>query len=310
MNKFLKRTVLFIIMTACLLVSVIFIPNYVVDKKSKFTIQQHRKMVLFGHSHPECAFNDTLITNFQNLAYSAEPYFYTYQKIKKVLTQNPHIETVLIEFSNNQIDEKMNDWTWGYKYMSSMFPKYASFMDREDINLLIKNNPKDFMNCMSISTRKNLVRVLTGNYNFSDEMGGYLRIGKLYDNGKAANDAKDKVSAKFSDVNVGYLKKIVNYSRARNKKVFLVRSPHHKNYEYLKNETAFVKIRNTEFADVDFLDFNNFPLHDDDFADYGHLNYKGADKFSKWFNTMVDSGLLQDENIQALIDQNLSPTSM
>jgi hypothetical protein len=310
MEKFLKRTVWFIVMAVCLLVSVIYIPNYLVNKESKFYIQHSSKIVLFGHSHSECAFNDSLISNFKNLSHSSEPYFYTYQKIKKVLSQNPQIETVLIEYSNNQIDEKMNDWTWGYKYMSNMFPQYVSFMDKSDINLLIENNPKDFMNCMSISTRKNLIRLFTWNYNFSDGMGGYLRIDKLRN---ATNDAVNGTinnnisnSTNISIVNIDYLQKIIAYCHAQHKKVFLVRSPLHKKYEYLKNEKDFTRIRNEKFSDVDFLDFNRFPLNDDDFADYGHLNYRGSTKFSKWFNTMVNSGLLLNKNKQALIDKSLS----
>jgi hypothetical protein len=309
MEKFLKRTVGFIVMAVCLLVSVIFIPNYLVSKESKFHIQHGSKIVLFGHSHSECAFNDSLISNFKNLSHSAEPYFYTYQKVKKVLSQNPQIETVLIEYSNNQIDEKMNDWTWGYQYMSNMFPQYVSFMDKSDIDLLIENNPKDFMSCMSISTRKNLIRLFTWNYNFSDRMGGYLRLNKL--SKETSDAAKAPVnnisnSANISSVNVEYLQKIIVYCHAQHKKVFLVRSPLHKNYEYLKNEKDFTRIRNEKFSDIDFLDFNKFPLNDDDFADYGHLNYRGSIKFSKWFNTMVNSGLLLNKNKQALIDKSLN----
>jgi len=290
-------------MAVSLLVLVIFIPNYLVDKESKFYIQHSSKIVLFGHSHPECAFNDTLISNFKNLSHSAESYFYTYQKIKKVLSQNPQIETVLIEYSNNQIDEKMNDWTWGYEYMSNMFPQYVSFMDKSDIDLLIDNNPKDLMNCMSISTRKNLIRLFTWNYDFSDGLGGYLRLNKV---SKETNDAVSNKSANISSVNVEYLQKIIVYCHAQHKKVFLVRSPLHKKYEYLKNEKDFTRIRNEKFSDVDFLDFNKFPLNKEDFADYGHLNYSGSTKFSKWFNTMVNSGLLLNKNKQALIDKSLS----
>jgi hypothetical protein len=67
-----------------------------------------------------------------------------------------------------------------------------------------------------------------------------------------------------------------------------------------------MRIRKEKFSNIDFLDFNKFPLNDEDFADFGHLNYKGATKFSKWFNTMVNSGLLLNKNKQVLIDQSLS----
>jgi len=51
-----------------------------------------------------------------------------------------------------------------------------------------------------------------------------------------------------------------------------------------------------KFKDVDFLDFNNFPLNNEEFGDFEHLNYKGAKRFSLWFNELLEKGLLSMEN--------------
>ncbi|MDB4923329.1 MAG: hypothetical protein JWQ54_5312 [Mucilaginibacter sp.] len=316
MKSFLKNIFLFILMNILLLCCVVIIPYYIINKKSNFVINKKYKIIVFGHSHPECAFNDSLIQNFKNLSHSAEPYFYTYQKIKMVIAQNRRIETVLIEFSNNQIDEKMNDWTWGYKYMSNMFPQYEPFMDRPDIDLLIKNNSKDFLNCVSISTRQNLFRVITSNYNFSGSIGSYLKIegsdtgslkqaSKTSLDNKASLDSNDKKGYNLSMMNIEYLRKIINYCKHEHKKVLLVRSPQHKDFEFRKNEKIFYQIKNNYFSDVDLLDFNNFPLKDDEFADYGHLNYKGAFKFSNYFNSILKSGILSTRNKQLFIDTSI-----
>lgn len=309
MSKFIRQTVLFIVASALMLLAIIFIPNYIIEKKSRFIISRKSKIVLFGHSHSECAFNDSMIYNLKNLSHSGEPYFYIYQKVKMVLSQNPQIETVLVEFSNNQIDEKMNEWIWGYKYMSNMFPKYTPFMDKADIDLLIKNNPGDFMNCLSISTRSNLARVFTSNYQFAGSIGGYLRLNHSQTNSGAdsSNISSNKPTGQgLSYVNIQYLQKIIAYCTDHHKKVFLVRSPQHRNYEYLKNEKEFLRIKNTLFSSVEFLDFNKFPLQEDEYADFGHLNYKGASKFSRWFNVMLASGLLNNKRKQYLIDQGIS----
>ncbi|MDO3644433.1 hypothetical protein [Mucilaginibacter sp. L3T2-6] len=309
MTKFIKKTVLFIAASAFILLAIILIPNYVISKRSRFAINNKDRIVLFGHSHPECAFDDTLISNLKNLSHSAEPYFYTYQKVKMVLQQNPQIETVLVEFTNNQIDAKMNDWTWGYTYMSSMFPKYIPFMDKADIGVLAENNPKDFMNCLSVSARNNLVRVLTSDYEFTSIMGGYFRIDASRTSLTAdsiSSGQGEMVRPGVSLVNLLYLKKIIAFCRERHKRVFLVRSPQHHSYEYLKNEKDFLRIKQAMFSSTEFLDFGKFPLRDDEFADFGHLNYKGATKFSKWFGAMLNSGLLKTVNKQLFIDQSIS----
>lgn len=313
MANFIKKTVSFIIVSILMLAAIIFIPNYIVGKKSSFVISSKSKIVLFGHSHPECAFNDAVIDNLKNLSHSAEPYFYTYQKVKMVLAQNPQIETVLIEFTNNQIDAKMDEWTWGYKYMSGMFPKYAPFMDKADIGFLVNNNPKDFMNCLSVSTRINLTRLLTSNYEFAGVMGGYLRINTSQTNltaDSAGTGPGEVTRERLSTANLQYLQKIITFCNKHHKKVFLVRSPQHRSYEYLANEQEFLKIKAAMFSSVEFLDFNKFPVADDGFADFGHLNYKGALKFSEWFNTMLSSGLLSAGKKQFLINQRISELSL
>lgn len=309
MARFIKKTVLFIAASIFILLPIILIPDYIISKRSRFVIDSKDRIVLFGHSHPECAFNDTLINNFKNLSHSAEPYFYTFQKVKMVLQQNPQIETVLIEFTNNEIDAKMNDWTWGYKYMSSMFPKYVPFMDKADFGILIRNNPKDFMNCLSVSTRTNLTRVLTSDYEFTNIMGGYFRIDASKKNStpdSVTSGRDEMIRPSVSLVNLFYLKKIIACCRGNHKQVFLVRSPQHHSYEYLKNEKDFLKIKQAMFSSTEFLDFGKFPLCDDEFADFGHLNYKGAIKFSKWFNTMLSSGLLNTAKKQFFIQKGIS----
>lgn len=311
MQKFIKNTLTFSAAAILIIALLTLLPLYIVKKKVKLVINKNATIVLFGHSHPECAFNDTLIGNFKNLAHSAEPYFYNYQKVKLVLTQNPQIETVLIDFSNNEIDEKMNTWTWGYEYMSNMFPKFAPYMDETDISLLIKNNPKDFFSCLSIASRKNLIRIITNDYDVRSEMGGYLRLNHTESTRPGANGGDEANTSSqpghvISSVNILYLQKIVAFCRQMHKRVYFVRSPQNKKFEYLKNERDFVRIKNTDFPSVELLDFNNFPLPDSDFADFGHLNYRGASKFSRWFNKLLNAGLLANKDKQDFIDKSIS----
>jgi len=307
MSHFLNKTLTFILTSILLVACVVLIPNFLVKKFSRFNIDKGYKIALFGHSHSECAFNDSLISGFKNLSHSAEPYFYTYQKVKKVISQNNQLETILIEYSNNQIDVKMDEWTWGYKYMSNMFPQYASFMDPSDLELLFDKNPKDFVNCVSILTRQNIFRVATLNYNFSSSIGGYLKINnpkplEIKNTPSVLNNEATSERTKLSMTNLKYLRKIIDYCHQKHKKVFLVRSPQHKGYEFMKNEKVFMKIKKLYFQDVEFLDFNNFPLRDDEFADLGHLNFKGASKFSGYVNRMIDSGILVPGKKQVFIN--------
>jgi hypothetical protein len=55
-------------------------------------------------------------------------------------------------------------------------------------------------------------------------------------------------------------------------------------------------IRKRHFGDVKFLDFNNFPIKNDEFADFGHLNFKGALKYSTYINQRIITGMLNTGN--------------
>lgn len=176
MHRFLIKTISFVLVSCLLILAIALVPGYMVNKFSRFSVKKDNTIALFGHSHSECAYNDTLIPKLTNLSHSAESYFYTFQKVKKYLSQNPQITTVLIEFSNNQIDTKMDDWTWGYTYMSNMFPQYASFMSLADFELLAKHNSKYFMNCVGIAARTNFIKALSFNYDYTGKTGGYFKI--------------------------------------------------------------------------------------------------------------------------------------
>ena len=53
------------------------------------------------------------------------------------------------------------------------------------------------------------------------------------------------------------------------------------------------------------LDFQNFPLEDNEFWDPIHLNYKGAKKFSLFFDSSLKRGLLDAPNPQSMIDEEI-----
>ena len=303
MKQFIRKLTSFLLISAMVLLILGIIPRYIIAKKSTFKLKGDYSMAIFGHSHPECAYNDSIIKGFKNLAESGESYFYTYQKIKKVISDNPRINTVFIEFSNNQINAEMDNWIWGYDKMNFRLPTYSPFMDKDDFLLLYKNNSMELLACTSIATKKNLFKILRSDYNYVDNIGGFtwLDVNELQNSNYMQNIDLESIS----QANLDYLRKIIDYCRERNVEVFLTRSPTHKNFIILKNEPLFQKTRIEQFRDVEFLDFKNFNVPDDYFADFDHLNYKGAKVFSQFISTLLKNGLLKSENKEKLILESI-----
>lgn len=275
---------------------------------ANFKIKDNKPILIVGHSHSECAFNDSLINNVANLSQSGESYFYTYFKTKKLIKQNSHINTVFIEFSNNQIALFMNDWIWGDKYMSYRFPKYGVFMDLNSYNLLLNNNPKCFQNSSKNLIKNSILSTLRG-FRPQDNIGGYHYLVRNKTDSLLANIPIDSVSEyrsqEISEKNIEYLRKTVDFLKSENKKVFLIRSPLHIKYEGFMNEQKFQEILQSKFSDIEFLDFSHFPLLNSEFGDLEHLNHKGATKFSIWFNNLLNNGLFKKENKQNFIDKEM-----
>ena len=84
---------------------------------------------------------------------------------------------------------------------------------------------------------------------------------------------------------------LIDYCESNDKNVFLGRSPQNDKYIGIINELSFDSIRKKEFASIPFLDFNDFELNKEDYADLEHLNFKGANKFSKWFDNYFKNNL-------------------
>jgi len=301
MKKFIIRFIAYFSIVAIVFFTVLYGSNSYLANKASFNIDESIKYIVLGHSHSECALNDSLINNFKNFSASGESYFYTFNKAKKLLKQNKNLDVIFIELSNNQIIKKNNKWIWGNEYLSERYHKYAPFMSGNDHLLLFKNNYRGFVNSLSISINDNFKRIYKSDYNYSENIGGYLYLERnkmdslvvAYEQGV---NKEIEINDELSLANIAYLRNLIDLCIENDKKVFLIRSPQHKYLASLKNEAIFMKLKDSLFSDIEFLDFNNFNLSNSEFGDFGHLNYKGAKKFSKWFNKLLADDLLNKKD--------------
>jgi len=247
MKPFIYKTFIFIGISISLISITFIFTNSLIDRNAKFSFRTPVNNVIFGHSHSECAFNDSLINNFKNLSQSRQSYFYSFQKIKKVISQNNDIKNIFVEFSNNQIGAGMDKWIWDDLSISSR-SIYFPFLEKEDINLLINENSKSFITGASKSFRNNLMNLLLFNYDYTNKIGGYKWLKRDKTDSLIINFKKDTIhfSRKKNDLsikNIEYLEKIINFCQENDVNIYLVRSPQHKYYNR-NNEKEFIKIWN------------------------------------------------------------------
>lgn len=292
MNTFLKKIGLFL----CVLIIIVILTsmgfNSYIGNKAVIKLDSNINNVVFGHSHAECAFNDSLISNFKNLAESGESYFYTYIKAKQVLEHNPQLKTVFIEYANVDVALEKDKDIWSDKYINWRYPVYSALMDAEEHFFLLSKNPKSIIETLPKTFKKQLSKIKNNKYNFGESLGGYkhLEESKLDSLLKVGANLKKSHPDYFkaSKENLLYLHKIISICKEKKLKIYLIRSPMFLDSYYVSNEELLQNILKDQFADIAFLDFKDFPLNNDEYRDLNHINYRGSIKFSKWFNTFLN----------------------
>ena len=312
MKKFLFTTLVFSCLSVFCIIFLYIGINWATDKTASFESVGSPTYIVLGHSHPACAFNDSLIDNFKNFSESGESYFYTYIKIKKLLEQRPSIQTVFVEFDNYQIKNHMNDWIWTDEHLAYRMSRYSPFMDINESNLIMAKNPKGFLTYSSLSTKKNLFNLFYGYRNYSNKIGGYEQIDRILNDSVINMQLNDSTITNDIDslswYSIDYLDKILQFCNSMKKNVFLIRCPMHPESNGIKNESTFQNLLSERFTNTEFLDFYKYPVPNNGYGDLEHLNYYGACNFSIWFDELLKSDILSQQNKQMRIDiqiQNL-----
>jgi hypothetical protein len=294
MKSFIKKIIYFFVFLYGSLLALMLVSNYFINKHTNFKLKSDISKIIIGNSQPECAFNDSLIPHFKNLAKAGETYFYGYQKLKEVLKQNSQISTVYIEFNPTNILIREDDKIWQDRFIKHQGPDNLAFFSFNDHKLLALKNPLGYHQAVLKGLKSNVARIAKNQYNFIDSIGGYRYI--KWNHTKSVLDTityttkiqYTKDQKKVSQYDLSYLKKMTELCKNKQVKVKFIRSPYHNKSMNHKYESMFQEYRKDVFNTIEFLDFSDFPIDDEEFGDLQHLNNKGARKFSLWFNQQIN----------------------
>lgn len=290
MQNFIKKASIFFSTFSVAVFFVFYTENTIIQKQAQFAISPTDSSIIIGHSVPECAYDDSYIPGFKNIAQSGESYFYTLPKLEKTLTQNPHVKDVYIEFTNNQLNENINEWIWSDKYMTYRYPTYAPFLSFQEHLLLLEKNPNSFFKSVSIALKHNISTILHNDYNYIKKTGGYKALHtSIVDSllNQQSQTEVDSIPINISEYSLHYLKELVAIVHSHNRNVYFLRSPQHSESHCRYNDKIYNEILEKHFSNITWFDFINFPLDNTDYADLEHLNKSGAEKFSKHFASII-----------------------
>ncbi len=312
MKAALRKIFLFTAILAVMLIVGSLASKTVLRNGDYYRLKPDTNCIILGHSQPECGINDSLVSHVQNFSQGGEAYFYSYQKAKKLLADNPQVKTVIISYANNQIHERMDNWIWDDKHLYNAYPKYNFMMESSDYSLLFRHNfietlkaeTKAFKDFASFFTKRKTDYLANRNW------GGYLYLRRnKVDSLLKTNYLKrerSKMTRGLSEKNIEYLGKIVALCKSKGIAVFFIRMPARPEMPFFKNEKQYHEIKAARFADIDLLDFKDFPATTDEFGDFEHLNHKGAKRFSAYLNQLLQNGLLKSNDKQRQINNSIN----
>jgi hypothetical protein len=269
--------------------------NHYLRKNSYYKFDESVNTLFLGDSHVECAINDSLIENSINLASSADAYFYTYYKLRKLVEANPAIHTVLLGYIDDFFLKAGDEYTFGEEYMGNKYPKYCQLIPLKDKLFLFFKRPGVFLIATRDAIKQNYILLFKKpeRLYLSLNWGGYLYLtrDKLPKNIETFSGSgivgKRPGLPSISKLNIRYLKMIADYCSSKKINLILFRPPLHK--FCVRNDEEFTFLVKNDLKNAGYLDYSDFPMEDSDFGDLSHLNYKGARKFSGIINVKLNN---------------------
>ena len=145
---------------------------------------------------------------------------------------------------------------------------------------------------------------MSSDYNYTDEVGGYNWNDLTLKSAPSYNEVVPD-EYEISEANITYLKHIISYLKSKKIRPILIRTPTLKNYYNYYSEIQYQRILQTQFNEIEYLDFSQYQMEYFNYGDFVHMNHVGAKKYSKWFAMLLRNGLLEKDNKQAYIDSEI-----
>ncbi|MGY6521475.1 MAG: hypothetical protein ACXIUD_07095 [Mongoliitalea sp.] len=286
MRRFLSNIAWFV--TAFLLVinSLLYGGAYFLKSKKPFEIPEGTKLLIIGNSQPEAAFNDELIENSYNFAKEAEPYFYTYIKLRGLLDQPHAIERVFIQVSPWEFTSERDSWVWGKSNLQSMYWKFFLHFNGQEYGLLWSKSWDNLLNVHLFQSLTRLYKrvVLADPVSVRADYGGYVAWPETDLALGESVPELEELNYESNNVHIAYLEKIVYLLQKEGIAIYFTQTPLHASVRDLYDSQQLLEALPVLMKDIPYLDFSGFPVDSKYFSDEFHLNAAGATLFSEWFN--------------------------
>lgn len=274
MKIYLRKLLLACFLLVALLIIVGFVRMKIVQSHSwKLPEQVH--VLFLGASHINHAIDDSMMESAVNWTRGSERYMYTFIKLQHLLPVNPQIDTIFLELAPTDLWEDTD-----YKYhvlneQSGYVKLYWPLYELEHWKVVLEE-PVQVVGLVIESLLE--IEDLKQD-KWWHHMGNYNNV--------TAKMIKEDVKPELEissgygyKVNYYYLREIIKLCREKEIKLYFLETPtYHPEYYY--DQTYFYKAYDENFSDIEFIDYSQWDMEDDERYDAHHLNHKGAVRFTR-----------------------------
>lgn len=266
--------------------------DYLNSKKlNEYLTSVDKKSIFIGDSHIQNGINDELITDGINFSQNGESYYFSYQKLIKIIALNKQLKTIYLGFSYHNLSSYYDDYVFG-KYNNEISSRYYFILPASEKVKFIKCNLGDEMLYFKNIFEKGIVNVLRNKEKYS--FLGYYQNGFYnVESRKTSMDKRIQLQffnenkiASFSEINIIYLNKIIILCKENNIDLIVLNTPldpYYKNNIPQKYIDKYSQIIKTQKLTV--IDFQNLKFEKNDFIKDGdHVSVKGSLLISKFLN--------------------------
>lgn len=275
----MKKFIYNIIILLFIFIILVLIPVFILkttSNKSYLKQSKDNTILILGDSRTEAALDDSIVKKSKNFSNSGDHIFFNYIKLKKLVEQNEQINKVVLSFSPGDLDSPS---FYMVTKMKGRFITYFDLIDFIDYKDIIVYNFEGFIRGIT-----GISRLFIKSY----EIGGFIKlpIDPKYLDADIRNKTfiykthRDKLAIKYFNI-------IIDFCKINNIELIVINTPLHKSLSKRQIERKLDYknfINNYSDDDFKYLDFEFFKLDDKYFFDTYHLNQKGAEIFSIYFN--------------------------
>lgn len=275
MRLFLKNIILFGAIIIGIFATCIT-AKYTISHSISFKEPENVHMLFIGASHPYRGIDATLMNTATNRSAPSERYMFSYLKLKKIINDNPQIDTIFIECSPTDLFEHADDKYFAENEMSYFIPLYFPYFSSNEWKIYSYKMPDAIKLIIQKSFQPNQLfpdRIMTGLGTQAEKAENLAKM-----NSSEVIPAMIKGNA-GNEINYHYLRKIIDLCNGNGIKLYGIYFPvYHPEYYY--DQEYYHKALSEVFPDLDVLDYSGMQLPDSVRYDAHHLNWYGAQIFT------------------------------